>query len=124
MNIQELKERLQLLLEQHVITKKAYATTLDSYEFLLRYLERDFADHAEMLFTHLPMALTRIENGEDVASPTDDIMLDVRNSPFYPIAQEHVAFIEQRWEAPLPKGEKDFLYLHYTTVITMNTGGE
>jgi len=78
MNLYELEERLQLLADQQVITPKAQEITVLSFKRLLQLLEKQNIDQAEMLFTHLPMALTRIEKGEKVESPVESILNEVK----------------------------------------------
>ncbi|MDY0406733.1 PRD domain-containing protein [Virgibacillus sp. 179-BFC.A HS] len=125
MNLIELKKRLQMLEEQHVITPKARHIALLSFEKLLHVLNVEDIYQAEMLFTHLPMALTRIEKGEKVESPVEEVLNEVRNSEHFSEAEKQVACIEKEWESSLPCEEKNFLYMHYTNVINLNIrGGE
>ncbi|MBW8347946.1 PRD domain-containing protein [Bacillus sp. IITD106] len=124
MNLHELEERLQLLADQQVISPKAEEVTLLSFKRLLQLLGKQDIDQAEMLFTHLPMALTRIENGEKVESPMESIVNQVKNSEHFSKAEEQVACIEESWQNPLPVEEKEFLYMHYTNVINLNTEGK
>lgn len=124
MNLYELEERLQLLADQKVISPKAQEVTILSFKKLLQLLEKQDIDQAEMLFTHLPMALTRIENGEKVESPMESIINQVKSSEHFSKAKEQVACMEKLWKKPLPVEEKEFLYMHYTNVINLNTEGK
>ncbi|RFA36299.1 hypothetical protein CAI16_05795 [Virgibacillus dokdonensis] len=119
MNVQDLKDRLNLLLEKCLIKQKEYDIATIAFERLLKMLNKHDIEQAEMLFTHLPMALSRIEKGEEVEKPAVELMKEVKNSNYFPLAKEHVFFIENRWGAPLPEGEKEFLYMHYTNVINL-----
>ncbi|SHH24884.1 PRD domain-containing protein [Virgibacillus chiguensis] len=123
MNVQDLKDRLNLLLEKCLIKQKEYDIATIAFERLLKMLNKHDIEQAEMLFTHLPMALSRIEKGEEVEKPAVELMKEVKNSNYFPLAKEHVFFIENKWGAPLPEGEKEFLYMHYTNVINLNSQG-
>lgn len=124
MTIEELKERLQILLEQDVINKKGYDVSATAFEKLTDNLHKQDVEQAEMLFTHLPTALLRIENNEEVESPEQTVMEEVENSRYFSLAKAHVAFIEENWGKPLPDGEREFLQMHYTNVLNVNKGGD
>lgn len=123
MTLEELEERLQVLLDGDAITETSHQVTIQVFEELKKRLNCQDIVQAEMLFTHLPMALTRIDEGESVEGPNDDIMEEIRLSPYFEVAEELVAYIEQLWKKELPKEEQDFLYMHFSTIINMNLGG-
>lgn len=123
MNLQEYKERLTILLEQEVITEKSSDVSLLAFKALLKVLNKIEVKQAEMLFTHLPMALTRISNGENLEGPAPEIITEIINSPYFSIAKSQVGWIEENWNNPLPQGEKDYLYMHYSNVLTINVQG-
>lgn len=120
MNFQEYKERLNILVEQEVIVPKSYDVALMAFYELLKKLKKTEVDHAEMLFTHLPMALTRISKGEDVEGPSEDVVNEIRDSEHFGLSEGQVNLIENQWGTSLPKGEKDYLHLHYTIVLKEN----
>ncbi|MBR3119881.1 PRD domain-containing protein [Oceanobacillus profundus] len=120
MNLQAYKERLQLLLEQKVISNTAHEVALQAFTQIMGVVNKTDIDQAEMLFTHLPMALTRIDAGEEVEEPAGEIMREVEQSEHFGLAKEQVAMIEDKWSQPLPQGEKKFLYMHYVTVLNTN----
>ncbi|WP_158234659.1 PRD domain-containing protein [Lentibacillus sediminis] len=125
MNLAELKQRLDLLVEGNVISSSARSITVDAFQHLLETLGIKDVEQAEMLFTHLPTALTRMENRETLdAFASETMMEEVRNSGSYHLAKEQVRRIEREWKGGLPETEKEFLYLHYTNVIQTNQGGE
>src|SRR5699024_2957816 len=115
MTLEELEERLQVLLDGDAITETSRQVTIQVFEELKKRLNRQDIVQAEMLFTHLPMALTRIDEGESVEGPNDDIVEEIRLSPYFEVAEELVAYIEQLWKQELPKVEQDFLYMHFST---------
>jgi hypothetical protein len=120
MNLEAYNQRLQLLLEQKIITSDSHDIALAAFTRLMERVDKSDIEHGEMLFTHLPMALTRIEASEEVERPTPGIMREVEESTHFPLAKEQIAFIEEKWGKSLPEGEKEYLYLHYTTVLNSN----
>lgn len=123
MNLQEYKERLTILIEQEVITEQAYDVALLAFRQLLEVLNKTEVEQAEMLFTHLPMALTRISKGENVEGPAAEIVNEIYNSPNFSVARSQVEWIEEKWNKILPQGEKDYLYMHYSTILNINIQG-
>ncbi|WP_339227004.1 PRD domain-containing protein [Oceanobacillus sp. FSL K6-2867] len=120
MNLQAYNERLQLLLDQKVISSAAHEVALQAFKQIMEVVGKTDIEQAEMLFTHLPMALTRIEAGEEAEAPAVEIMREVKQSEHFAIAEEQIAFIENKWMRALPQGEKEFLYMHYVTVLNTN----
>ena len=123
MNLHQYTDRLNILLEQDVITGQSMDVGLAAFEELLKVLNTTEIEQGELLFTHLPMALSRIAKGEEVEGPNQEIMDDIKGSHSYPTAKEQVKLIEYRWGSRLPTGEKDYLYMHYTTVLNLNGNG-
>ena len=119
----ELLTRLTILRDQNVINEQAYEVTNMAFERLIEFLQIDDVIQAEMLFTHLPTALTRISQGEEVEGPSEEMLAEIMLSNYYSLAKQQVEYIEGIWRNALPKAEIDFLLLHYTTVITINKGG-
>ncbi|WP_077328553.1 PRD domain-containing protein [Virgibacillus siamensis] len=123
MNHTELNARLNLLLEQKVITSHASTVTSRAFKRLTKTQNVKKVEQAEMLFTHLPMTLSRLENGETVGAPSDDIMREIKRSPHFNAAKAEVDFIEKEWGGRLPQEERDYLYMHYTNIIQLMQGG-
>lgn len=124
MNLQELKNRLDILLDQGVIVNHAYTVTISAYKQVLDLLNTENVEQGEMLFTHLPMALTRINNGETVEGPENEMMKEVESSRNYPKARQLLVSIEKNWGDALPQEEGNFLKLHFTNVFNINEGVE
>lgn len=122
MELQELESRLDILLEQGIIIDHAYSVTMTAYKKVLTLLNTERLEQGEMLFTHLPMALTRIGNDETVEGPESGMMEEVENSANYPVAKKLLDFVEHTWGESLPQEEKDFLKLHFTNVLNINEG--
>lgn len=123
MNLQEYKERLTILLNQEVISEKSSNVALMAFKELLKLLNKTKIEQGEMLFTHLPMALTRISKGETVEGPAKEIVDEIKHSPYFTMAKSQVESIEKYWCDPLPQEEKEYLYMHYSTVININVQG-
>src|SRR5690625_911397 len=124
MNQEDLAIRLKTLIEQDSSQKEAYDVTIEACEKLIKVLEKDDIKQAEMLFTHLPTALTRIAKGEGVEGPNEDMLQEVIEHEYYPLAKQQVDELKRSWQKDLPKSEYDYLLLHYTNVISMNKGGK
>jgi hypothetical protein len=123
MDINQLKERMDILLSSSVVSTKAADITTLAFMHLHSHLNKDAIEGAEMLFTHLPTALTRIENGEQVEAPHPALLDEVKQSPEASIAMKEIDFVQQQWKKQLPQEEIDFLLIHYTNVLQINKGG-
>ncbi|CAM3570696.1 hypothetical protein GCM10009865_09440 [Aeromicrobium ponti] len=123
MNLEQLKQRLDILLTSLVVSTKAADITTLSFMHLSSILKKDTIEQAEMLFTHLPTALTRIEKGEQVEAPHPALLEEVKQSPQAALAIKEIDFVQQQWKKQLPQEEIDFLLIHYTNVLQINKGG-
>lgn len=124
MNIEQLEERLLLLVDQEVITTHASNVTKLAFENLLANLNVSDLGQAEMLFTHLPLALSRIGSDEAVEKPAPETMREILDSPHFDVVENQVTFIEEKWGEKLPEEEKGYLYMHYMNIINLTTGGK
>ncbi|URM33346.1 PRD domain-containing protein [Cytobacillus firmus] len=123
MDINQLKERMDIFVSSSVVSTKAADITTLAFMNLQSHLKKDAIDRAEMLFTHLPTALTRIEKGEQVEAPHPALLEEVKQSPEASTALKEIDFIQQQWKNQLPQEEIDFLLIHYTNVLQINKGG-
>lgn len=123
MNLTQLKERLQILAENNVISFRAAALTTQAFTHLQKLLNTDDIQNSEMLFTHLPTALTRIERGEEIGAPMPEILTEIKASKYYSEVVQQVKFIEDLHRSNLPTEEQDYLMIHYTNVYQQNEGG-
>ncbi|WP_164217176.1 PRD domain-containing protein [Virgibacillus sp. YIM 98842] len=124
MDVKELKRRLDMLLKGDVISQCASKVTETAFRHLLDELKADKIEQAEMLFTHLPTALTRMDKEEDLEGPSEEIMKEVKASSYFTKAVKQIDMIEKEWGKALPSEERDFLAMHYTNVIQLNKGGK
>src|SRR5699024_6690533 len=104
------------------ITTDSHQIAIQAFEELQDKLDQQEIAQAEMLFTHLPMALTRIEEGEDVEGPNQDIMDEIKQSEHFHLTEDIVDYVEKLWNNALPQEEKYFLYMHITNIININSG--
>ncbi|WP_059173521.1 PRD domain-containing protein [Bacillus sp. FJAT-27445] len=120
MDIQGLEERLAILTVSEVVTERSAKICLDAFSQLQRRLGAEKIENSEMLFTHLPTAITRIERGEEIKGPMPELMAEVKQSEWFDEAMEEIRYIETIHGKPLPPEEIDYLLLHYTTVFLQN----
>lgn len=120
MNLESYKERLKILVEQNVISKQSHDVSLQTFKQLMDMTNRKDIKQAEMLFSHLPMALERIKDGEEFPSPGAEIMQEIEQSSYFHLAEKLVDKIEEKCNTPLPQGEKEYLYMHITNVLNLN----
>ncbi|MDM5228233.1 PRD domain-containing protein [Cytobacillus sp. NJ13] len=123
MDLNQLKERMDILLASSVVSTKAADISTLAFMHLQSHFKKDAIDGAEMLFTHLPTALARIEKGEQVEAPHPALLDEVKQSPEASIAMKEIDFVQQQWKNQLPQEEIDFLLIHYTNVLQINKGG-
>ncbi|WP_054949242.1 PRD domain-containing protein [Numidum massiliense] len=121
--LQQLDDRLTILVNGDVVVpqaaelaKKAALKLQDAYGALP-------VDQVNMLVTHLATALTRLERGEAVQAPPEALLAEITTSPLMEKAVQEIAWIEREWDSTLPDEEKQFLCVHYVSVLNQLTGG-
>lgn len=124
MNKIELRERLELLCSTDVISEVAATVADDAFDHLAKELDQAVIAQSEMLFTHLPTALTRLERGEKIEGPPEALLNEAKGAGFVEKVNNEIDFIEARFNHSLPDAEKDYLHLHYATVFQQNKDGE
>jgi len=123
LDVKELQQRLDMLLKGDVISQHASEVTEKAFQRLLDELQVTEIFQAEMLFTHLPTALTRMDREEELEGPSEEIMKEVKSSSYYSKAMGEIDMVEKNFEIVLPQEERDFLAMHYTNVFQINKGG-
>ncbi|WLR55383.1 PRD domain-containing protein [Mesobacillus subterraneus] len=124
MNTNELKERLKILAENNVISYRSSDLARQAFTQLQQVLHIEDIQASEMLFTHLPSAITRIERGEEIGAPMPEILAEIKTSKYYQDAMQQTKFIEKLHGYKLPQEEWDYLLIHYTNVFQQNEGGK
>lgn len=116
----ELNERLELLQSAGVITEVAADITTKAFENLASIINKKEILQSEMLFTHLSSALTRLEKGEKIDGPPEELLAEFKETGFTDDIEKEIDYIESHFGAILPVEEKNYLYLHYATVLQQN----
>lgn len=111
----KLYERLDVLLTTDTITKRA---DLICRQTIKQFVNEQNADKYVMLITHLAMAVTRIERQKPLLAPSEVAMKEVYNSPFLHQAEQNMLWIESNLQMGLPKEEKEFLLMHFVSVLS------
>lgn len=120
MNKTELMERLDVLQTTDVVTKAAADITANTFDHLVLTIGHNDILQGEMLFTHLCMALTRLERGEKIEPPPAALLPDIERAGFTEKTNEEIQFIEEQLGSTLPDAEKGYLHLHYASVFQQN----
>ncbi|KMJ59082.1 transcriptional antiterminator [Bacillus sp. LL01] len=109
-----LKERVDILMSTETITERAKDISLKT---MTAYVDSTKEEKYQMLITHLAMAVTRMDRGEELSAPPEIIMQEVQQSPHIQEANKRVEWIEQQLGEPLPQEEKAFLQMHFVSVL-------
>lgn len=110
-----LKERVDILMSTETITERAQEITLNTMKAYVNSTQEE--EKYQMLITHLAMAITRMDRGEELSAPPEIIMQEVEQSPYIHEANKRVEWIEQQLGEPLPQEEKAFLQMHFVSVL-------
>ncbi|QQK74657.1 PRD domain-containing protein [Salicibibacter cibarius] len=113
-------ERLRILLEGDVITKEASEIAAEAVDRLGIHAPQPQID---MLVTHLATALTRMERGEALEAPPEEMFKEVEHSSHIKDANEEISWVEGRFGQSLPEEEQKFLKIHYVSIF-QEMGGE
>lgn len=113
--MKDLIERLLILKSNDVITENAHWICHKTME---KFVPEKKAESYTMLITHLAMAVTRMEREEPLHAPPLNIMEEIYHSPNLEEARMRVEWIESALKKQIPKEEKDFLYMHFVSVLT------
>lgn|SRR5690625_3070241 len=124
MKKEDLQTRLDILYEQKVINQEVYNLTLQAFEALSSFLQKEDIKNSEMLFTHLPMGLMRILRGndEEIEAPEETVLLEIKKHDSYDQALQLIKGLEELFSKPLPKAEIDYLLIHYINIIFIHKG--
>lgn len=120
LNKSEMNIKLDILKENMVITEIAYEITNSTFDLLVdKYGKHELSD-SDMFWTHMSMALTRIEKGEPVEGPPEAIVQEIRQSPHKNEIEEVILFINSKFGQEIPNEEQDYLFMHLHRVIDNN----
>ncbi|MFD1414508.1 PRD domain-containing protein [Oceanobacillus jeddahense] len=120
MNKLEMNKKLTILLDGQIITKQAYDVTNQTYDYLAAKFNKEPIENSDMFWTHLCMALTRIENGEELEGPSQAIVDDIYQTPYKEEIKEVIEYVKHKFHHELPREEQDYFYLHLHGVMENN----
>lgn len=124
MNKKELMERLSILQQSDSITAQAAKVTEKAFDYLRITLCKDDIEQGEMMFTHLPFAMTRLSAGEIIEGPSEAIINEAKSTRYAERINTEIFYLETQWGKELPQAEKDYLFIHYSLIFQVNLGGE
>ena len=111
-------ERLEILRSGNVISsgvedrvKKAISRLKDRWQLILT------EENGGRMVTHLAMALMRIERGEEISSPENDILEEFRELDIYKASVEIVNDLIAWAPMDLPKAEKDYMIVNICLLL-------
>jgi hypothetical protein len=122
MNKEELKERLSIFLLAKTITDEAAQVTEKAFDYLTQSLNQDNILQGEMLFTHLPLALTRLYTREEIEAPPEAVLNEAKQTVHLKKVLDEILYIEKQWGRELPIEEKGYLIIHYSVIFQANIG--
>ncbi|KKO51035.1 PRD domain-containing protein [Paenibacillus sp. DMB20] len=105
-----LRERLDILFSTNTISPNAMKICQATIE---KFIDEGNEKKYRKLVTHLAMAITRIERGEELNAPPEHIMKEIRQSPHFSQAYTNVTWIETQMGQKLPEEEREFLIMHF-----------
>jgi transcriptional regulatory protein LevR len=110
-----LQTRLQILRSADSITDQAETICK---KIINKFVTPENENKYTMLITHLAMAVTRMERSEELYPPPEEIMNEIYSSSCIEEADLRVKWIEREMGSSLPKEERDFLLMHFVTVLS------
>lgn len=109
----DLKQRLDLLEKTGQINKN----TVKALENFVKVIEDRLnieitEDNGSMFITHIALAISRIEKGEEIA-PLDDLLLaELKASPNYESIPSLIEELEKELDINIPESEYGYIGLH------------
>ncbi len=110
-----LHTRLQILKSADSITDQAESICKKTIE---KFVTTQNENKYTMLITHLAMAVTRMERSEELYPPPEEIMKEIYSSSCIEEADQRVNWIESEMDQSLPKEEREFLLMHFVSVLS------
>ncbi|GGE20004.1 hypothetical protein GCM10011571_22440 [Marinithermofilum abyssi] len=119
MRLPDLHHRLDCLAEAGIITPAAAEVTKSALDRVRSRSSQPLRGlPVRYWVTHLARALTRVSEGaERTVPPAEELMKEVRASPYYNQALEEIYWLKRMWPKRLPEGEIQYLSIHYVTVF-------
>ncbi|MBA4493218.1 PRD domain-containing protein [Paenactinomyces guangxiensis] len=117
--MQQLEQRLEILVHGGVVSAEAARVTLTACDRLQNKSTRTLnLEKLQMLATHLATALTRISRKDGLTTGlTAESLAELRCSPCMEAAEEEIDWLSQTWNDSIPDVEKEYLRLHYVSIL-------
>ncbi len=110
-----LNTRLQILRSADSITDQAESICKKTIN---KFVTTENEDKYTMLITHLAMAVTRMERNEELYPPPEEVMSEIYTSSCIEEAKQRVKWIESEMEKSIPSEDREFLLMHFVTVLS------
>jgi hypothetical protein len=112
-----LNERFRVLIKGGVVIPEAAEIAMEAVRRLQEKHGSFPDDKLNMFSTHLASALTRLDRRETIDPPPEELLTEMKASSGIQEAMQEVAWVERRWGRTLPDAEKQFLMIHYTSLL-------
>lgn len=108
-----LKQRLDLLEK----TKQINGDTVKALENFIKVVEdrlniKITEENGSMLVTHIALAISRIEKGEEIVALEDSLLKELKSSPNYEIIPSLIEELEKELDINIPESEYGYIGLH------------
>lgn len=111
-----MKERLLILLNNHVIDQDVYDNCIRVYENLI--IKNGYSDEQSSVFiTHLAMMLQRNKNGEVVSKMEDFIINEIKSTLNFQDVKDFSEKVYKLLDFEIPEIEKDYILLHLSNFV-------
>lgn len=111
-------ERIGLMEDNGVISKKVADYTRNVADKLLLEIPKVSLDKLEMFITHLAMAGKRAEEGAEEIAIDRELYADLMQEPVYPKAVEFQEWLLDGTDIVFNRTEKDFLTVHLCNLLS------
>ena len=111
-------ERLGILRNGNVISSMVEASVRNVISRLQERWQLSITEeNGGRMVTHLAMALMRIDRGEDIAAPADDVLAEFCELPVFEKSVEIVDDLIAWTPMTLPKAEKDYMIVNICLLL-------
>ena len=115
-----LKQRLVILEQAGQIDDKIIKIITELITIVEKELDvRLTEDNGSMFVTHMAVALSRIQKGEEVVPLDDSLLEEVKSSEIYKIVQSLIEKIEDELQIRIPQSEFGYIALHLCNLGNM-----
>lgn len=117
----ELLERINLLLEIHMITEEEYRDLKRLVGILVEHMDFPITDeNAGVFITHLAAAMKRSRDNEKLDQLEQEILDEVKNCEEFTIVEKISSIMIDTMQITLVNNEVDFMHLHLCNILKTN----